>query len=1023
VSLFGRSPSKAAQQGVAAPLLGFITEARRSGRRRLAVTALADASIASVLCLLLGAWIAAATLRGDLVAPLVAAGVLLAMTFSVVRLVVWGYRRWGTPLRAARTIADWPRPLGVRIGQEQLRQHKLLRHEILGAFELSAETENDHSRTLAMVYVEDVGRRATARSIDPSLALPSPNGRARAWAAAALAVALAVAAGTSMPFSGLILLVQRADARPPAPRQAVWSALDLTLHYPAYTERPARSLANPTGALRVLAGTVIVVQLRAREPSEGGRLVLNYDGAELTDAPPAEIVDLGGHADGWEWSGSFVARFPGTWTIVMHERGGPQAGDRSTPMRLELEVDRPPEIELLPLPQDQQEVDGRDQVDIRFHARDDFGLSSASLVYQLPDGSSHRLPIAPPIGRTRTWQHRHAWDIGEIPTSRRSEVLYWVEVRDNDPGLGPDPLPDPPGKVARSSTMRLTVRDEESEHTENIARLSEIRDAGVDLLARRMTTEAFDRTDPTQLRVAAARALLGESSRLIAMLVTVVDLVAMDTLSGEGDAVSLAGIHRRLAELHREELALHEGLSAQEHVDVDARTDPLNQIGSHNAVEVRSLEDELIRIDDLVDNQMVERVEALVARLEATQRKLVEELELLKAGDESARQRIEQLELRRREDMRRLAEARAALNKEVEHEFMNFDAFTILERIQRDEELGTLLSEGRIDEALGHMRGQLGDLQRLRDQIQSRLGGANQTGDTMSEEDRVRMQLLRELSRLQDDERTLNSQTRPLHERWRDAAKQVEASRAVRQQAGRRASALRKRLADINDARLGRNARRHLEDAIESLRHLEHLGEGAEVDQLALAENAHRALAALRVSEEGADPQAEEGRQLREAATELQNLDQSLRAPLPAPGEVFDAGEFQRLEELERRQRGLRERGRELLDGKLSPALPPVGRQALRRADAQMNDSADELDDESPAEALDRQHTAIEELQRAIDALRQASPPPSQALGTEASTEAERDRSLRDALVDAMREDAPDGFAESVWRYYGELLR
>ena len=43
--------------------------------------------------------------------------------------------------------------------------------------------------------------------------------------------------------------------------------------------------------------------------------------------------------------------------------------------------------------------------------------------------------------------------------------------------------------------------------------------------------------------------------------------------------------------------------------------------------------------------------------------------------------------------------------------------------------------------------------------------------------------------------------------------------------------------------------------------------------------------------------------------------------------------------------------------------------------------------------------------------------------GGESSTEAERDRSLRDQVVEAMREGDRDGFDEDTKRYYEELLR
>jgi hypothetical protein len=69
------------------------------------------------------------------------------------------------------------------------------------------------------------------------------------------------------------------------------------------------------------------------------------------------------------------------------------------------------------------------------------------------------------------------------------------------------------------------------------------------------------------------------------------------------------------------------------------------------------------------------------------------------------------------------------------------------------------------------------------------------------------------------------------------------------------------------------------------------------------------------------------------------------------------------------------------------------------------------------------QGEARERLQRAIDSLRRGSPPSAASPAGEASTEADRDRALRDELLDAMREGAPPGFGEAVDRYYEELLR
>jgi len=268
---------------------------------------------------------------------------------------------------------------------------------------------------------------------------------------------------------------------------------------------------------------------------------------ELGGPRPQVGVDLERGAGVRERAGEVAQALPHGGALAL------QAG----PRRAFGLADRAPEVELMPLPRGQREVSDTDQVDVRFVARDDFGLVSAELVYQLPDGTTHRIPTTPSSDQPRTWRERMTWDIRQIPVKERSEVLYWIEVRDNDPGLGLEPLPDPPGKRTRSATMRLVVEDDETEHAQNIAKLAEIRDAAVDLLAVRMTTRAFQASDgsagspPVAVRAAEARDILSRSGNLLAMVAAPIDALSVDTMARERDVATLSEIHRRLVALYR----------------------------------------------------------------------------------------------------------------------------------------------------------------------------------------------------------------------------------------------------------------------------------------------------------------------------------------------------------------------------------------------------------------------------------------------------------------------------------------
>jgi hypothetical protein len=790
---------------------------------------------------------------------------------------------------------------------------------------------------------------------------------------------------------------------------------------------------NPSGALRVPAGTTVQLQMTARHPAQAGRVVLTYDPTELTDAHAPEIVELQGTDEaGLTWSGAFEVRGTGSWTLVLLDDDDDiDSSRRSAALPLQLEPDRAPEVELLPLPRAQREVRETDRVDVRFHARDDFGVVSGELVYQLPDGETHRSALSTPPGPSRTWRHRHTWDISDIPISERSEVLYWVEVRDNDPGLGLDPLPDGPGKVTRSATMRLVINDDEAEHAANIVKLRDIRDAAVDLLAVRMTTRAFGRLPasevtgrPVHVRAAEARAILHRGGELLAMLADAIDALSMDTLARERDVATLTEIHGRLMKLHRKEIELHEGMPpGSERLDPAKVATVLSSLHPHNVQQIERLEDEIIRLDDLVDGQIIERLEALVARLEATQRKLVELLEQLKAGDESVRAQIDQLEQRRREDLRRIAEARAMLRKEIEQEFMNTDAFEILEQMAQREQLSEMLRRGEVDEALERARGQLGEVQNLRDEVQQRVGDAEGQA-ALSEEERKRMQLLRELSRLQDEQATLRSQTRELHETWRASVGDREANAADRRKAEQKAESLLRSLEEINDARLGREGRRGLEDAKSALQRLQAAAERDEARELELTEAAEAAAEGLRRAESGSETSEAEGKAVRRGRRKAEELAEGLRTELPSPQSVLKPDARSEIDDVQQRQQGLRKRADALMQGDLSQLLPSEGRRAMRSADDGMQDSVQRLGAVEPGDAVGGQSRSWQSIQDAIDSLRRGSPPPPPPSASgDASTEAERDRSLRDALMDAMREGAPRGFDESVKRYYQELLR
>ncbi|MEE9385944.1 MAG: hypothetical protein V3V08_21240 [Nannocystaceae bacterium] len=1020
----------------------FLARVRRAAGRRLLLGLVLDLALALAAIGLAALGFAGTTARGDW-AQLgsVTAGASVALVLCSHYARRWQLRH-GSPLATARTVArgvssavGWRADPGPDDSPDDPRP---LLSEILGATELVHEgrVNSAHSEQLATLYIAGIGKRCA--DLPPRRLLAPLEWRRRLWVAAAFMVALVPFAVTDAGRQAADLLWLGRDGTPPRPLPPVWSSLDVRLVYPDHIGRRPRNVPNPSGAMRAPAGTQIELDLRLVRPTDTVKIVVTHDADELTDAIPPEIVPLS-PTGGRNWHASFVLRSAGSWTVVLLEHPDDDVGaadHRSRALRLELEPDAPPQIELLPLPADEREPTEAERVDIRFRARDDFGLGLATLVYELPGGKLARLPAGDAQGR-RSWRHRYVWDLAGISIAERSEITYWLEIRDNDPGMGLHPLPDSPGKLVTSARQKLFVRDEEAEHTRNIESLRTIRDRTVDLLGTRLVSPAFQRTpagkrglDARIVQLRQARGISAFSQRLLTSIRDTIDALSIDRMVRERDVRGLIAVHKRLLELYRKETTIHTSFPP----DMEQRRPQdvawvLARLGRHNRLEVPQLEDDIIRLDDLVDGQIVAGLERLLARLQTSQQKLLELLEKLSAGDASVRPQIDQLEQRIREDLRRLSAARARLRKEVGEEYMNLDAFRAMEARVRHQDIKGSLARGDTGDALRKARETLDQIGALQDAVQDR--GANGEDTRLSEEEEARMQLLRELSRLKDEESKIHNDSSALERAWRTAVR--EADPPSNETHSSQARKLREGLENINDARLSRRARRDHEDAREYLDQLEHIerleqqnGQDRQDGQDALAryDAVRKAAHAIASAYQGAANGEKEKRALRKLRASAQSLEQKLRRNLPSALESLSVDEKDRSGSVGSQQAMLRERLDGLMQQPGTRILPNPGRVALRSASAAMlrgERALRGLDPEQAAESTTRARAAI---QRAIDSLRQGgAPPPTKTRSHDASTEGERDRSLRDALMDAMREDAPSGFDGSVERYYEELLQ
>jgi hypothetical protein len=542
---------------------------------------------------------------------------------------------------------------------------------------------------------------------------------------------------------------------------------------------------------------------------------------------------------------------------------------------------------------------------------------------------------------------------------------------------------------------------------------------------------SFDELEPVTRRIAvdsralsqlrAARTLHEASGGVLAMLASDIDGLSVDPLARERDLRNLAAMHGRLLELYREEDELHARLPAGSDLRAGGQRIGrlLRQLGTHDRREQSQLEDEIIRLDDLVDGELIRQLEALTARLEAGQHKLIELLEQLKAGDQSVRPQIDELEARLREDMKRYREIRQQLSKEVGSEYFNQDAFANLEAMMKRQGVLEALREGDVDKALQQARETLEQMQSVNDAVQER---AAQEGEDarLDPIEAARMKLLRELGRLKDIQGGLSSSASELHERWRGAVRDITTDEVEPTQ--KKAAKMLEAMEKVNDARLSRTGREHLEDARDALLELR-ADPSTPHTALSLWEAADEALQGLSGSLDGLPAEDTNVAKLESLVRDARRLQTGLRQPLPTPGEALEAPALESARARSTEQRSLEGLAQELLRSELWEGQPSPALDELESAAQRMSEAVAPFEAADGRAARGSSQASSEALQRAIDALRQSTPPPSGAPPEDSSTEAERDRSLRDQVVEAMREGREDAMDESVSRYYEELLK
>ncbi|MBI5966495.1 MAG: hypothetical protein HY882_01370, partial [Deltaproteobacteria bacterium] len=212
--------------------------------------------------------------------------------------------------------------------------------------------------------------------------------------------------------------------------------LKVTLIAPDYTGLPKE--IRQEGHIEALKGTVLNLEAETTKTVKEGKVVLNQGNQFALQVKGDRLV------------GSWPIFYPGSYSIKVKDELG---FENQNPVEYQIRLipDKYPEGEITSPGQD-LEISGNEVIPILYTAKDDFGIASIKLNYQMGE-KEHSIPLKSSGGRS-LGPETYRWDLGSLALAPRDRVTYRLEVQDNDSVSGP--------KKGYSRVFNLSVRDEKA---------------------------------------------------------------------------------------------------------------------------------------------------------------------------------------------------------------------------------------------------------------------------------------------------------------------------------------------------------------------------------------------------------------------------------------------------------------------------------------------------------------------------------------------------------------------------------
>ncbi|MDR4508478.1 MAG: hypothetical protein MRJ65_09645 [Candidatus Brocadiaceae bacterium] len=520
---------------------------------------------------------------------------------------------------------------------------------------------------------------------------------------------------------------------------------DITIQYryPLYSGLPKKTVYNTSGDVQALKGSEVQISAISDRQLTSAEIILGDSTKIPCKIENRKII-----------KGILPVLENGSYVFETVDSQGRTSKDVTT-HTIQVEPDQFPEISIRSPAMDTT-VNEKDSVKLKYTAKDDFGISEISLVFEHGNETEAK-PLCNFSKKKIQYNGAYTWSLSELRLQPDDRVAYHLEAKDNDSISGP--------KTGTTKTYYLEIYSSRKKHQELIALQEELLREMLYLLAEDLMKRCDDEKCTSKDYLLMTQEGIRERAEKAIRLFTDV-LVGMqdDTMANYSVYYALENMKNTLRDVaEKKQSSMKQSLYALEtdFVPISVLV-PLQIIQDE---EVEDVETIIIFLKDLIQKQKIEEVMDTGKTLIQSQNSIEKLLEELRNTENPDLNDKVFLELRNLEEtiQQMMQQLTGMVQEEHLDEFLNEDALKGIEQKDLMKELAamrTAFEKGDMESALEAAKKLLSSLQDMMENMSS--SAKNLADSSYSDMLQKTNQLLDKLSELENAESTLTENTEKL---------------------------------------------------------------------------------------------------------------------------------------------------------------------------------------------------------------------------------------------------------------------